>query len=234
MAQNDPLSAGVAISVDIPASSVKDGDIISSTEKGYALTRVEYDPNIYGVVTRNPSIGLENTADKNKTYILTSGQAIVRVSTANGAIKKNDKITSSTTAGVGQKATQNGFILGYALENYSNNRAPGTIRMIINPQFSSTDAAVRNNLLSSLRSAGSAAVLSPLEALRYVAAAAVAIISFVLGFTYFGRVAAKGVEAVGRNPLAGRLIEFSVVLNILLTGAIIVVGLVIAYLILIF
>lgn len=229
----DPLSAGVAISVDIPATSVKDGDIISSTEKGYSLSRIEYDPSMYGVVTRNPAIGLENVTDKNKTYILTSGQAIVRVSAKNGEIKKNDKITSSTTPGVGQKAIQNGFILGYALENYSNTRAPGTIRVIINPHFSSSENAVRSNLLSSLRSAGSAAFLSPLEALRYVAAAIVAILSFVLGFTYFGKVAQKGVEAVGRNPLAGRLIEFSVVLNILLTGAIIVVGLVIAYLILI-
>ncbi|KKU82490.1 MAG: hypothetical protein UY11_C0046G0010, partial [Candidatus Amesbacteria bacterium GW2011_GWC2_47_8] len=40
-------------------------------------------------------------------------------------------------------------------------------------------------------------------------------------------------EAVGRNPLAGRLIQLSVVLNLLLTALIMGSGLVIAYLILV-
>lgn len=232
-AQN-PLSGGVAVSLDIPSSKVKDGDIISSTNEGYVLTKIAYDTGIYGVVSKNPVVAIENNLDKNKTYLISSGEASVRVSAEAGAIKKNDLITSSNTPGVGEKALRNGYVLGNALENYSNVGAVGLIMVSINPHFSNASTPnLRTNLLTSLREAGSAPFLSPLEALRYLAAAIVAILSFVIGFTYFGRVAAKGVEAVGRNPLAGRLIEFSVVLNILLTAVIIGVGLMIAYLILI-
>lgn len=229
----DPLSAGVAITLDIPAKSVHDGDIISSTNQGYILSKIEYDSSIFGVVTLNPAIGIENTTSENKTYVLTSGQAKVRVTAKNGAIKKNDLITSSTTPGVGEKATGNGYVLGNAVENYSNTKATGTILVNINPYFNNASASVRGNLLTTFQKAGSAAFLSPFEALRYIAAALVAIVSFILGITYFGRVATKGVEAVGRNPLAGRLIELSVALNVILTGIIIGIGLLIAYLILI-
>jgi F0F1-type ATP synthase membrane subunit c/vacuolar-type H+-ATPase subunit K len=53
-----------------------------------------------------------------------------------------------------------------------------------------------------------------------------------LGFVFFGRVVARGVEAMGRNPLAGSLIAVSVVFNLILTVVIMLVGLGIAYLIL--
>lgn len=232
-AQNS-LSGGVAVSLDIPASQVHDGDIISSTNEGYILTKIAYDTSMYGVVSKNPAVVIENNLDKNKTYLISHGEALVRVSAAEGAISKNDLITSSNTPGVAQKAIRNGYVLGNALENYSNTKTVGTIMVAINPHFSNANTPnLRTNLLTSLREAGSAPFLSPLEALRYLAAAIVTVLSFVIGFTYFGRVAAKGVEAVGRNPLAGRLIEFSVVLNIVLTAVIIGVGLAISYLILI-
>jgi len=229
-AQN--IGGGLGIPIEVNDKNVKDGDIISSGENGYSLSKVEYDASIYGVVAKTPAIALENTTLKNNTYIISTGQTITRVTTANGSIKKGDLITSSNTPGVGQKATTSGFVLGNAMEGYSG-KGVGTILVNINPHFSTTNASVRGNLVTTIKNAGSAAFLSPLEALRFVAAALVVIISFVLGFTYFGRVAAKGVEAVGRNPLAGRLIEFSVILNIILTGAIILAGLVIGYLILV-
>ena len=57
--------------------------------------------------------------------------------------------------------------------------------------------------------------------------------SFVMGFVYFGRVARSGIEAIGRNPLASRIIQFNVILHILISIVIVLVGLAIAYLILI-
>jgi hypothetical protein len=170
--------------------------------------------------------------DQNVSYIVTTGQAIVRVTAEGGDIKKGDLITTSDKPGIGQRADRNGFVLGNALQDY-NGQDTGKIMVNISPHFSNTVPDFRTNLLTSLRNAGNAAFLSPFEALRYLAAALVSILSFVIGFTYFGRVAQKGVEAVGRNPLAGRMIEFSVVLNIVLTAIIILVGLAIAYLILI-
>ena len=59
------------------------------------------------------------------------------------------------------------------------------------------------------------------------------LISFSLGFIYFGRVAKTGIEAMGRNPMAGKMIQLSVLFNIIVTVIIVLIGLAIAYLILI-
>jgi len=226
------VGAGLSVSTELADKAAQEGDIISSTDKGLVRSSLDYDASVVGVLVKDPAIALENQLDQNPSYLISEGQATVRVSTKNGAIKKNDLITSSTTPGVGQKALKNGFVIGNALEDYSSNNI-GKIEVDIRPHFSNASPSLRSNLLTSIRDAGTAAFLSPFEAIRYLAAALVAIIAFAIGFTYFGKVAAKGVEAVGRNPLAGRLIEFSVVLNIILTGIIIFVGLAIAYLILI-
>ena len=59
----------------------------------------------------------------------------------------------------------------------------------------------------------------------------VVLLSFVLGIFSFGRVANTGVEALGRNPLAGRMIQLGIVVNALITVAIIGAGMFIAYVI---
>ncbi len=230
-AQEGQLGVGMGLQVSI-SDKVEEGDIISSTSTGYGVARIPYDTAIYGVVSFNPALAL-STTDKNIAYVLSSGQTTVKVNTDAGAIKRGDLITTSDVPGVGERATRNGFVLGNALADYSNTKSVGKIMVNISPHFANTTPDFRANLLTSLRTAGNAAFLSPLEALRYLAAAIVAILSFTIGFTFFGRVAQKGVEAVGRNPLAGRLIEFSVILNIGLTAVIIFVGLAISYLILI-
>jgi F0F1-type ATP synthase membrane subunit c/vacuolar-type H+-ATPase subunit K len=131
------------------------------------------------------------------------------------------------------KATNNGFVIGIALQDYSGS-GNGSILINVYPHYNdSFSKGVSRNIFDILANARQSAYLSPLEALRYVIAALVALLGFVLGFLYFGRIAQKGVEAVGRNPLAGRTIEFSVLLNVALTALIIIGGLVIAYLILI-
>lgn len=225
-------AGGVGISVDVIDKNVREGDIITASDNGYALARTEYNTGMLGVVTSNPVMGIENLALKRQIYVVSSGQALVRVSSANGNIKKNDYITSSTTPGVGIKATANGFILGQALQDF-NDKNTGTIMVNVQPHFVNSKPNFSGNLFKVLATAGDSAFLSPLESLRYLIAALIALISFVLGFMYFGRVAQRGVEAIGRNPLAGRFIEFSVVINVGLTALIVITGLGIAYLILI-
>jgi F0F1-type ATP synthase membrane subunit c/vacuolar-type H+-ATPase subunit K len=72
-----------------------------------------------------------------------------------------------------------------------------------------------------------------LASLRYLLAFLIAIIAFVLGFIYFGRVVRVGIEAIGRNPLARRMIQITMLFNILITIVIVLAGLLIAYLILV-
>jgi F0F1-type ATP synthase membrane subunit c/vacuolar-type H+-ATPase subunit K len=164
-----------------------------------------------------------------------SGDAIVRVSTVNGAIEVGDLITSSEMPGVGQKATVNGFVLGLALEAYGSTDPNdiGEILVSLNIHPSSSFVGSRTNLVANIRQALSSPVVAPLDSFRYLLAFIIAIISFALGFVYFGRVVRTGVEAIGRNPLASRMIQVTVLINIVITIVIVLTGLVVALLILI-
>jgi len=235
--QGVDASSGVAISVPIKDKNAKDGSIIASSPEGYSASKITYDPSLYGVLTLNPATYIINKKGKTSQDtkpVITFGKAYVLVSTINGAIKTNDFITSSNTAGVGQKGAANGYVIGTALENYtaSDPKKIGKILVIVNPHYNGSFVSIRANLLQTIKSATGATGISPLASLRYLVAAIIVIIAFVLGFLYFGRVARTGVEAMGRNPLAGKMIQFGIIINLLLTVTIIGVGLAIAYLIL--
>ncbi len=228
-------SAGTAISIPIVDKDVKDGSIIVSTPKGFGLTSTAYDSNIYGVYTASPALFLQNTTDTQAKPVITSGKVNVLVSSINGNIKKNDLITTSTVKGIGQKADRNGIVLGTALQDYSNSnqKVTGLIMVAVNPHFNASFADTKTNVLEVLRNASDPTTLTQLTSLRYVIAAGIALISFGIGFVYFGRVTSSGVEALGRNPLASRMIQLNLVLNLILMVVIIVVGLGIGYMILI-
>jgi len=231
-AQN--TSVGTALSIPIIGNNVPDGSIINSTAKGYGMTISAYDSNMYGVYTESPAIYLKNINNP-QSPVTTSGKAYVLVSSINGNIKTNDFITSSTIPGVGEKATRNGMILGTALESYSNSNQKelGKVMVAINPHFDSSNTDTRTNLLALLQDASDTTFLSQLTTLRYIIAAIIVLISFAIGFIYFGRVASRGVEALGRNPLASRTIQFSLALNLALIILIIIAGMGIAYMILV-
>lgn len=225
---------GTAANIDIKEDNVPVGSIISATDDGYIMSKTEYDSGIYGVVSNTPAVVLESVDNPGFRSVVYSGQAEVLVSTSNGDIERDDLITSSEDPGIGMKATENGFVIGVALQPFSG-EGTGTILVNVSPNYHerTTTLNYNRNLFSLLGDARNAVFLSPLEALRYLVAALVALFAFIIGFVFFGRIAQRGIEAIGRNPLAGRFIEFSVILNVLLTALIIVVGLGVAYLILI-
>ena len=167
--------------------------------------------------------------------VMQKGDVLVRVSSQNGNIEVGDLVTTSTVPGVAKKATSNGFILGLALEAYASDdsETTGNILVSINIHPTSSFVGDRANLVANIRQALSAPVIAPLASLRYLLAFIIAILAFALGFLYFGRVVKSGVEAVGRNPLASRVIQITVIINILITLVIVVTGLAIALLILI-
>lgn len=227
-------SSGVAISVIIIDKQTKDGNIIVATKNGYGLTNVRYDSNIYGVLTETPSLYLQNTEEPSSKPVVTWGKAFVLVSTINGNIAKNDLITTSAIKGVGQKADKNGKVLGTALEDYNNANpnAVGKISVSVNPYYNGSFGNI-TNIIDILRNASDPSQLSQLTSLRYLLAAIIVILSFAIGFIYFGRIARSGIEALGRNPLASRAIQINIVLNLMLMVIIILVGIALAYLILI-
>jgi len=227
-------SAGIAIT--IPAdNNVENGSVVCSSKEGYKLCDEDYDPDIFGVVTDKPAATLKDQDLKVFWQVVSSGNVNVRVSGEDGPISAGNLVTSSKVAGIAKKATKNGYVLGVALQDFNGNTVndTGTIAVSLNIHPTTAFVDVRSNLLEALREGLAAPVLTPLNALRYIMAGMVVIASFILGFVYFGRVAKTGVEAIGRNPLAGRLIEFTVLLHILLTIVIVLVGFGIAYLILV-
>jgi len=224
------------IAVTIPVTvKTEGGDIICLEKAGYDPCTHTYDPNLVGVNTASPAAVFDNQSMQNKQFMVNKGKAVVRVSSENGSIKSGDFITTSKVAGVGQLADRNGMILGTALDSYSSNdkTAVGTIPVSISIHSVATLSDARENLLSTIGQVLSAPTLTPLASLRYVLSFTIAAVAFVLGFVYFGRVTKAGVEAIGRNPMAGKMIEITVGLHILLTIAIVLTGLVIAYIILV-
>ncbi|MGD8744565.1 MAG: hypothetical protein PVJ52_03160 [Candidatus Woesebacteria bacterium] len=228
-------SSGISVSVTINDEGVLNGDVICSSGKGYIRCVNEYSSSMFGVVTDNPSASLESQGDEDVRLVLSSGNARVRITSANGNISEGDLITTSNIPGVAQKADRNGYVLGTALEGYESDNPDeaGTLLVSINMHVSTEGVQAGGNLLETIRQAFVAPSLAPLASLRYLLAFLIAIIAFTLGFVYFGRVVRTGIEAMGRNPLARRMIQISILFNTLITIVIILGGLGIAYLILV-
>lgn len=225
------LGIGVATRLTLMDKEAPDGSIVSWSAGGYRLASQPYDPGLFGVVVDNPAVSLEDLSLPQSRPVLTAGRALVRVSPANGAISEGSFITSSNITGVGQRADRNGFVLGTALEDLSGSEGEKKIWVEINIR-STTGSSLKTNLFDFLKLGILAPFEAPLNALRYLLASVFMIISFILGFLFFGRVVAKGVEALGRNPLAKNVIGLSIVFNLILTVVIMLFGLALAYLIL--
>jgi hypothetical protein len=222
-------SSGIAVYIQILDKNVAEGDIVSLSSKGYVLSKQAYDPNIFGVVVRDPAIAFESS-QANSYPVVSAGKVPMRVATTNGKIKKGDLLTSSTRPGVAEKATESGFVVATALEDYGDSKV-GRILVVLSVGhgIASTDDT-KGNLLKTFNYLMSAPYLSPMGALRYLFAAIMVILSFMVAVGYFGRVSSLGIEALGRNPLAGRMILFSIVIHVLLALVIVGVGIAVAYL----
>lgn len=237
VAQISTLS--VARNLLIADSPLREGDIISITRRGYIRARLAYDPAIVGVIAGNPAITLtvkEATAEAaRKRRVVESGEALVRVSTVNGPIRGGDPVTSSPQPGVGMKATRSGYAVGTALANYteSDTTKIGLIPVATQIRYY---AASGGNVPGALRDIFNISLLAsyeqPLVVFRYLIAAIIIIASFLIGFFYFGRIAKAGLDALGRNPLAGRMIEVGIFINVFLALVVIAAGFLLAFLVL--
>lgn len=222
------ISLEFATYVPVTDKVVPAGSIVSFSPKGDSLSKKPYDPLIVGVVVENPAVAIQ-IESVSKTYPLVSnGTAMVRVSTDNGAIKKGDLITTSSKAGVGVKAGKSGYVLGAAVDDYSG-KGVGLVRVAVNIHYQNSNPNVSSNLLDALNLSVLATYDQPLTIFKYVTAAIVAIVSCAFAFFAFGRLANTGIEALGRNPLAGRMIQFGILLNVLISLAIVGLGLTVAY-----
>lgn len=229
-------SSGMAISFPIEGEA-ESGNIICSKPEGFVRCDRPFDPNMFGVISDKPATALEAAGTQGDTtrLVLTSGLVRVKVSGINGAISEGDFITSSEIPGLGQLADRNGYVLGASLDDFEADGQDdrGEVLVALNIHPAAGLAGPRSDLINVIRQGVSAPLFEPLAAFRYILAALMILIAFSLGFIYFGRVAKTGIEAMGRNPMAARMIQLSVLINIVITIIIVLIGLAIAYLILI-
>lgn len=226
------LSVARPIKID---GVVPDSSIVSYDGKTYSLSTQTYDNTMIGVVTTNATIEYKSSEGPIPgTYpVVSTGIAFVRVNTENGPIQITDIITSSSTPGVGMKATKSGFIVGVAQADFEG-PGEGTIPVILSIKFafakeSPTAEKIRAQISDMLKLSGLTIIDDPIMSLRYLLATGVVITSLVVTFLTVGKVARSGVDAVGRNPLASKAIIFSIIMNTVLSIAIVGIGLTAAY-----
>jgi hypothetical protein len=218
---------GIANYYPVLSSEVKDGDIVSSGPSGINVTTIPYDPMVVGVVQMKPAV-LFDVADTTGKYpVVALGTVAVNVTSDGGPIARGDLVTTSKIPGAGMKATEGGFVIGTALEDFAeaDTTKVGKIHMTLNIHFYSAKTTVKSNLFNVFSLSSIATYQDPLTVLRYVIAAGVLILSTFLALTFFGQVASRGVDALGRNPLAARMIQVGIISNIFVTIIIIASGL---------
>jgi F0F1-type ATP synthase membrane subunit c/vacuolar-type H+-ATPase subunit K len=224
---------GVARMIAIKDKTVKNGHILSSTDKGAILSSLSYDPQVIGVVSRDAAIILNSTGESG-VPVISVGTVYILVSAKDGPIKKGDLITTSTIPGVAVKALKSGYVLGTALEDYTSNnpKQADLIAAELNLHYFNSKSTLAGTLSDILKIALLPTKDSPTPIFKYIVAAIVVLGSFVLGFVSFGRTAAKGVEALGRNPAASRIIHLGIIFNVGIVVVIVFAGLTVAFLIL--
>ncbi len=237
---------------DITDTQAVDGDLVSYTDKGLVRSDREYDNRLFGVVQTNPSVSYRRV-DGTGTPVTRSGTVFVNVTTINGPIKVGDLITSSNMAGKGEKAENSGYVIGFATKEFkdgegtqvqytANNGAinrqvwVGQIPVAIKIEFAELNTArSTNRLLEAVNQAFFRNVSDPeqfVNIVRYILAGLAVLLSFVIGFFTFARSIPKGIEALGRNPLARASIQFGIIINIIFTVGIALIGIVAAVILL--
>lgn len=230
---------------EIADADAVEGDIVTATEKGLVRANIGFDPKIFGIIQEQPLL-VYRTQVKGKP-VVRSGVAQVNVTTLNGPIKYGDYITSSGIPGKGQKASESGYVLGMALTAFDGS---GNAQQIDGPKgkvaLSKIPIAIKieyaeltsprffGRIFSFLGVALLENIIDPKklgEIIRLIAAAIVLLLSLIFGFVTFSRAVTKSIEAIGRNPLAKTTIQLSMIINVILSVATAIIGIVASILI---
>lgn len=205
--------SSIARNFEVADPEAKVGDIVSQTKEGLFRSKIPYDENIVGVIEETPVLVFGKPTTTTLPIVF-FGETLVKVSNKNGEIKKGNFITPSNKSGVGQKATQSGFVIGKALEDF--NQEEGLIRAEINIQYLNITpiGVLTRGIFGKIVEQLGRPENFP-EVLRYIFALLLGGGSFFAGFFAFVGALRKGVEAIGRNPLAKNSIRLAMILNLI-------------------
>ena len=213
-------NTGTVTNIEIDDDEAVIGDILTVTVEGIVRSSTPYDEGVFGIIVSSPVVSTgERTA--NSVPVLSAGRALVNVTNAGGDIREGDFITTSENPGVGQKADDFGFVLGRALEPYSDNAEGQILVQISVVEFGRQEIGGAGGILGTIFGALGAGFTDagnfPLV-LRYISAALIAAVTFVIAAVSFVRFMSRGIEAIGRNPLARGVIIAGMVVNAIIVA----------------
>jgi len=228
---------GIATTYEVSDDGAVDGDALcfATPDSGGKLSRCDrpYNELLFGVLTENPNIVLRG--GNSEKPIARDGRVMVNATTATGAIKVGDYVTTSTAPGKAQKAAELlGYILGRAMTPLSDGE--GEKVTVNGKQYSSGKIEValaigplgvlpRGTFLDKIGFAMVRGTQTPAAAglfLRYIMGGLLVILVSFFAFNNFGHNITKGMESIGRNPLAKNQIQFVIIVNTVLIGATII------------
>ncbi|MEY4745368.1 MAG: hypothetical protein RL272_1313, partial [Candidatus Parcubacteria bacterium] len=121
-----------------PEDGIEAGDVVELDPAGDLMIRKttgKAAAGTFGIVSTAPGVvlsGIDEATGKGDTSngvnVALSGRVPVKVSMENGPIAVGDELTSSSAPGVAMRATENGMVIGRALDAASSN---GTVRVFV-------------------------------------------------------------------------------------------------------
>lgn len=236
----------IARTLGITDQAAIEGDIVSLTQNTdeLELSKTVGDAKMYGVLVLDPLVVYRTNEN---IPVVTNGEVLVNVTTLGGPIVQGDFVTSSEIAGKGMRAESNlrGYMLGYALTGLGEGEGTefqyqdktlrqGQVRVLLNIRPISYTGG---NIFATLQQAQAASVdiirdqRSRDRYFRYFIALLIVIFTVYFSYRTFGKNVSKGIEGIGRNPLAKTSIQAMIVLNMILIGAVCLGGMILALLV---
>ena len=214
-----------------------DGSVVSFENDNYILAKIGSN-SVTGVVNLSPKIEINDFPGQLTIPVVKSGFTRARVSNLKGPILSGDLLTLSDNPGVVVRTEASSeFIVGQALENYDLTE-PGLILVDVfiqkrSPQYARTGLklsdAARESFFDMFSVLQTASQVPANQAFRYVLAGLILLIALLLSLVTFARSAQKGLEAIGRNPLAKYTIMMGVGLNVFFSIVVVFCAVVAAY-----
>jgi hypothetical protein len=237
------LQFNIARTIIIDDKDAVDGDIMSLAPKKETLVRSakNSDERMFGVLITNPVMVYRTLST---LPVARDGEAVVNVTMMGGAIEVGDYITSSPIAGKGQKAEGvAGYMVGVALSTFDGKNASASAdfsgkkyaigRVKVNVGIGPASPVITKaagGILGTVKQFATAVLFNISTSkqaeriIRYTLAVLIALLIIYVSYRTFGRNVTKGIEAIGRNPLAKGSIQTMITLNIILLGISVVAG----------
>lgn len=239
------LAFEVSPSFSLADNTAVEGDIISSAPNGLIRSNNPYDNHIFGVVNDDAVTAYKNVNPSPTDHVISqSGVVIVNISDYNGKISPGDYITSSAIPGKGMKATQTGYVIGIAqsqvteggqIQSAGKNYTSGQVYVSLRIEYAELSTPRSSlGLLNVIASSIFKNAQDPEKftlVIKYIMAGLVVVAAFSIGFFAFTRSISKGIEAMGRNPLARKSIQISIIIQVVLTILTLLASIVIALII---